>query len=143
MASRPTFNLTPKAWYTGLSQTSCRYLFLHIPISRVCMPGTFKGFYATVLSWSMGIHLISTISGTSIVSRGSMMLIIRQRCRVRVGTLSWNLFRLKSSSVSTLNHPHEPDYRLHEGTLRDFYRLTSTLSNEECPPINALLLPSR
>ena len=60
-----------------------------------------------------------------------------------MGTLPWNLFRLKSSSVSTLNHPHEPDYRLHEGTLWDFYRLTSTLSNEECPPINALSLPSR
>lgn len=49
---------------------------------------------------------------------------------------------LKLSSVSTLVHPHEPELRLHQGTLREFHRMTVDGANDECPPLNAISLPS-
>ena len=48
----------------------------------------------------------------------------------------------KLRSVSTHNHPHKPELRHHQGTLREFHMMTTTLSNEDCPPLNAISLPS-
>jgi len=32
---------------------------------------------------------------------------------------------------------------MHQGTLRDLHKITTTLSSEECPPLNAISLPAR
>lgn len=53
-----------------------------------------------------------------------------------------NCFFLKSCSVlSKVNH-HHPEHRNHQGTLRELHNLTKTLSNDECPPLNAISLPA-
>lgn len=39
-------------------------------------------------------------------------------------------------------HHHYPERRLHRGCLRDLYNLTQNLSNDECPPLNAISLPA-
>lgn len=44
--------------------------------------------------------------------------------------------------VSTKVHPHHPDLRHHQGTLRQFHGITTSLSSEDCPPINAISLPA-
>lgn len=31
---------------------------------------------------------------------------------------------------------------MHQGTLRDLHKITTTLSSEECPPLNAISLPA-
>lgn len=51
-------------------------------------------------------------------------------------------FCLKLVSVSTKFDPHEPDTRHQQGTLRDMHKVATTLSTEECPPMNALSLPA-
>jgi hypothetical protein len=53
------------------------------------------------------------------------------------------VFCLKFSSVLNKVDPREPNLRNHQGTLRDVHKITTTLSNEECPPINAIALPLR
>lgn len=47
----------------------------------------------------------------------------------------------KNRPVSTFNHPREPLLRHHRGTLREFHKTTVMLSNDECPPLNAISLP--
>jgi hypothetical protein len=44
-------------------------------------------------------------------------------------------------SVATLFDHDKPELRHHQGTLRDFHEMTTTLSNEDCPPLNAISLP--
>src|SRR5882757_4231094 len=44
-------------------------------------------------------------------------------------------------SVGSFFDPHNPELRHHQGTLREFYEITSTLSSEDCPPLNAISLP--
>jgi hypothetical protein len=51
-------------------------------------------------------------------------------------------FCLKLYKVSTCVDPHNPDLRHHQATLRQFHTMTTTLSSEECPPINAISLPA-
>jgi hypothetical protein len=41
-----------------------------------------------------------------------------------------------------LVHPHKPDLRHHQGTLREFHRMTVERAEHECPPLNAISLPS-
>jgi hypothetical protein len=53
------------------------------------------------------------------------------------------MFLLKLRSVSTNLDVHRPDARHHQGTLREFHKVITTLSEEECPPLNAISLPSR
>src|SRR5208282_5127454 len=48
----------------------------------------------------------------------------------------------KTYSVSTQVHPHFPDRRHHQGTLREFHSITTSLPSEACPPLNAISLPS-
>jgi hypothetical protein len=48
---------------------------------------------------------------------------------------------LKSRSVSTKFDPHNPRHCHHNGTLRELYGISTSLSNEECPPLNAISLP--
>lgn len=55
---------------------------------------------------------------------------------------SSKLILAKIVLVSTLKHPLEPDFCHRHGTLREFLRLTDTLSNV-CPPMNAISLPAR
>lgn len=38
--------------------------------------------------------------------------------------------------------PYNSQVRLHQATLRQFHQKTTTLSSEECPPINAISLPA-
>ena len=38
--------------------------------------------------------------------------------------------------------PHDPDARHHQTTLREFHKMVTTLSSEDCPPINAISLPA-
>ena len=45
------------------------------------------------------------------------------------------------SVLSKVNHLH-PEHRNHKGTLRELHNLTKTLSNDECPPLNAISLPA-
>lgn len=48
---------------------------------------------------------------------------------------------IKQGSVSSLSDHRKPELRHHHGTLRDFYNVTTSLSSEECPPLNAISLP--
>lgn len=59
------------------------------------------------------------------------------------GSLLQRNNHLKFCSVSTKVNPLEPDTRHHRATLRDFHTLTTTLSPSDCPPLNAISLPSR
>ena len=52
-----------------------------------------------------------------------------------------NNFRLKIVSVATLLDHHKPELRHHQGTLREFHEITTTLSYDDCPPLNAISLP--
>lgn len=52
------------------------------------------------------------------------------------------LFFLKCFSVSTKCDPHKPEIRHHQGTLWELHTLTTTLSNDDCPPLNAISLPA-
>ena len=47
---------------------------------------------------------------------------------------------LKQGSVATNFHPHKSNVPQHLGTLRELHNITTTLSNEECPPLNAISL---
>lgn len=38
-------------------------------------------------------------------------------------------------------HPSRPDLRHFEGTLRDFFEITTTFPAHTCPPLNAISLP--
>jgi len=58
------------------------------------------------------------------------------------GIHSDKLAYLKFCSVLTKVHPYEPDYRHHQGTLRELHNLTEILSKDECPPLNAISLPA-
>lgn len=63
-------------------------------------------------------------------------------CRVSLGSLLLSLFCLNSGLVSTTFHPHKPELRHHQGTLRDLHNITARFSNDDCPPINAISLPA-
>ena len=39
-------------------------------------------------------------------------------------------------------HSGDPQLRLHEGTLRDIHKITTTISPSQCPPLNAISLPA-
>lgn len=43
--------------------------------------------------------------------------------------------------VSSLVHPHKPDLRHHQGTLREFYQMSDPESDQRFPPLNAISLP--
>ena len=51
-------------------------------------------------------------------------------------------FYIKYRPVSTKFDPHNPKHRHHQGTLRELHDITSKLSNGDCPPLNAISLPS-
>ena len=38
--------------------------------------------------------------------------------------------------------PHKPKLWHHQATLQQFYQMTTTLSTKDCPPVNAIALPS-
>jgi hypothetical protein len=61
---------------------------------------------------------------------------------VRFGVPSVKRVLSKPGSVSTKVHPLKPDLRQHQGTLRDLHNITTSLSNDECPPLNAISLPA-
>jgi hypothetical protein len=42
--------------------------------------------------------------------------------------------------VSTHMDPHKPELRHHQATLRQFHQMTTSLSAEDCPPVNAISL---
>ena len=63
-------------------------------------------------------------------------------CMVGTAFLLLNLFVLKFHSVSTKADPQKPEHRHHQGTLRELFNITQTFSNDECPPLNAISLPS-
>jgi hypothetical protein len=44
--------------------------------------------------------------------------------------------------VSTLFDDRDAGIRHHQGTLEDVYNITTSLSSEECPPVNAISLPA-
>ena len=44
-------------------------------------------------------------------------------------------------SVATLFDHQNPELRHHQGTLRELHTMTTTLSNDDCPPLNAISLP--
>jgi hypothetical protein len=90
----------------------------------------------------MEIHWITATDGTLRALAVFMMLTERQVSMVGLASLQLQVFRLKFCSVSTKVHPKEPNLRIHQGTLRDFHKISTTLSNEECPPINAISLPA-
>ena len=52
------------------------------------------------------------------------------------------MFLLKLGKVATNFDPHNPEKSHHEATLRDLHKITTTLSNDECPPLNAISLPA-
>ena len=49
---------------------------------------------------------------------------------------------LNIGSVSTLFDNEDAEVRHHQGTLEDFYDVTTNLSSEDCPPLNAISLPA-
>lgn len=51
------------------------------------------------------------------------------------------VIRLKMRSVATLFDHQNPELRHHQGTLRELHAMTTTLSNDDCPPLNAISLP--
>ena len=53
-----------------------------------------------------------------------------------------NFFNLNSNVVSSLVHPHKPELRHHQGTLREFHQMTTPHSNDKFPPLNAISLPA-
>jgi hypothetical protein len=71
------------------------------------------------------------------------MILTRKR-RYKVGLSSFcQIYLIELGSVATNFDPHKPELPHHQGTLRDLHKITTTLSNEECPPLNAISLPSR
>lgn len=52
------------------------------------------------------------------------------------------MYFLKLASVSTNFDPLNPEHSHYQGTLRDFHNITTTISNDECPPLNAISLPA-
>jgi len=54
-----------------------------------------------------------------------------------------NISNIQILPVSSLFHPHQPDLRHHEGTLRQFHDITTRGAPEEVPPFNALSLPAK
>ena len=44
-------------------------------------------------------------------------------------------------SVGTLFNHKNPELQHHQGTLWEFHEITTTLSNEDCPPLNIISLP--
>lgn len=58
------------------------------------------------------------------------------------GSFSFHLFWLTLFSVSMYSHPKEADLRLHHGTLREIHTATTGYGKEDCPPLNAISLPS-
>ena len=52
-----------------------------------------------------------------------------------------NALFLKMDSVGTLFNHKNPELQHHQGTLREFHEITTTLSNEDCPPLNIISLP--
>jgi hypothetical protein len=53
-----------------------------------------------------------------------------------------NVLYIESPSVSSKFDPHDPLLRHHQGTLRDLYNVSTSFSNDECPPLNAISLPA-
>jgi hypothetical protein len=53
-----------------------------------------------------------------------------------------NNFNKDCISVATLVHAQDAAVRHHQGTLREFHNLTSSFPIEDCPPLNAISLPS-
>jgi hypothetical protein len=89
----------------------------------------------------MGIPLIMSMDGTWRALAIFMMLTRRGRCMVRFEFGCLKVFQLKMVSVGTLLDPLKPELRHHQGTLRELHEITTTLSNEDCPPLNAISLP--
>jgi hypothetical protein len=58
------------------------------------------------------------------------------------GSISFHLLWLRVLLVSMYSHPKDADVRLHQGTLREFHSMTTEYPNEDCPPLNAISLPS-
>ena len=61
---------------------------------------------------------------------------------VGLASLRLQVFCLKICLVSTKVYHQDTSLQNHQATLREFHKITTTLSNEECPPINALSLPT-
>jgi hypothetical protein len=70
-----------------------------------------------------------------------MTLTGRQQYTVRFWISFSQYIFTKMDSVASLSDPLNPELRHHQGTLRDLHTLTTTLSTEECPPLNAISLP--
>ena len=49
---------------------------------------------------------------------------------------------LKLGSVSTTLDPEKPEHCHHQGTLWDFYKITTSIPEDEHPPLNAISLPA-
>jgi hypothetical protein len=61
-----------------------------------------------------------------------------------LGESTFSLFQpvyFELALVSSLVHPHKPDLRHHQGTLREFYQMSDPQANKQFPPLNALSLP--
>jgi hypothetical protein len=60
---------------------------------------------------------------------------------VRLASFFENIALLKLGSVSANVDPHNPELCHHQGTLRDFHTITTTMSDDVRPPLNAISLP--
>jgi len=89
----------------------------------------------------MGILLITATGGTLRALDVSMTLTGRQTYMVGFKFILLNAFRLKICLVATLSDHYRPELRHHQGTLRELHKITTTISNEDCPPLNAISLP--
>ena len=49
---------------------------------------------------------------------------------------------LKLGSVSTTLDPEKPEHCHHQGTLWDFYKITTSIPEDEHPPLNTISLPA-
>ena len=49
---------------------------------------------------------------------------------------------LKLGSVSTTLDPEKPECCHHQGALQDFYKITTSIPEDEHPPLNAISLPA-
>ena len=47
----------------------------------------------------------------------------------------------KLESVSTTLDPEKPEHCHHQGSLQDFYKITTSIPEDECPPLNTISLP--
>jgi hypothetical protein len=90
----------------------------------------------------MEFQVITAMDGTLRALVRYMTSTRRRQYMVRLASLLSNMFSLKLASVSTHFDPHKPTLRHHQGTLRELHEITTTLSHDECPPLNAISLPA-